>query len=135
MRNPAREPRRTESSGSACGTAANVRPRDPAAVPDEPSILHVRSLDLLRALLRTLARKDLVETAVYVALSLGAAFAGSVAALLLVPLVQPDHALPFGGALLGAHRSVGAQAAVFAAASGAFALLRGSAHGWSAAMA
>ena len=124
MRNPAREPRRTESSGSACGTAANVRPRDPAAVPDEPSILHVRSLDLLRALLRTLARKDLVETAVYVALSLGAAFAGSVAALLLVPLVQPDHALPFGGTLFGAHRSVGAQAAAFAAASGAFALLR-----------
>jgi ABC-type multidrug transport system, ATPase and permease components len=124
MRNPAREPRRTDSSGSACGSAAADRPRDPSAVPDEPLIPHVRSLDLLRALLRTLAHKDLTETAVYVALSLGAAFAGSVAALLLVPLVQPGHALPLGGALLGARRSVGAQAAIFAAASGAFALLR-----------
>lgn len=81
-------------------------------------------MDLLRALLHTLARKDLVETAVYVALSLGAAVAGSVAALLLVPLVQPGHALPFGGGLLDARRGVGAQAAIFAAASGAFALLR-----------
>ena len=87
-------------------------------------MMHVPSLDLLRALLRTLAHKDLVETAVYVVLSLGAAIAVSVAALLLVPLVQPGHALPFGGGLLDAHRSIGAQAATFAAASGAFALLR-----------
>ncbi|MEW9623364.1 ATP-binding cassette domain-containing protein [Rhodanobacter geophilus] len=93
-------------------------------MPDEPSMMQVRSLDLLRALLRSLARKDLAETAVYVALSLGAAFAGSVAALLLVPLVQPGHALPFGGGLFDAGRGAGAQAAAFAAASGAFALLR-----------
>ena len=124
MRNPTGERRRTESSGSTFGTAAADRPRDPAVVPDEPSIPHVRPPELLRALLRTLARKDLVETAAYVALSLGAAIAGSVAALLLVPLVQPGHALPFGGGLFDARRSVGAQAAIFAAASGAFALLR-----------
>ncbi|GAB3787898.1 ATP-binding cassette domain-containing protein [Dyella agri] len=85
---------------------------------------HVRSLDLLRALLRSLAHRDLLETAVYVVLSLGAAIAGSLAALLLVPLVQPGHVLPFGGGLLDARRSVGAQAASFAVASGAFALLR-----------
>ncbi|WP_426663754.1 ATP-binding cassette domain-containing protein [Rhodanobacter aciditrophus] len=86
--------------------------------------MHARSLELLRALLRTLARRDLAETAAYVALSLGAAVAGALAALLLVPLVQPGHALPFGDGLLGARRGVGAQAASFAAASGAFALLR-----------
>lgn len=124
MRNPAREQRRTESSGSAFGTAASVRPRDPAGMPDEPSMMHVPSLDLLRALLNTLTHRDLVETAVYVALSLGAAVAGSLAALLLVPLVQPGHALPFGDGLFDARRSVAAQAATFAAASGAFALLR-----------
>ncbi len=91
---------------------------------DEPSMMQVRSLDLLRALMHTLAHKDLVETAVYVVLSLGAAIAGSVAALLLVPLVQPGHTLPFGAGLLDARRSIGVQAATFAAASGAFALLR-----------
>ncbi|TAM22127.1 MAG: ABC transporter ATP-binding protein, partial [Rhodanobacter sp.] len=73
-------------------------------MPDEPSMMHVPSLDLLRALLNTLTHKDLVETAVYVALSLGAAIAGSVAALLLVPLVQPGHALPFGDGLFDARR-------------------------------
>jgi ABC-type multidrug transport system fused ATPase/permease subunit len=80
--------------------------------------------NLPRSLLRTLSGAERVETAAYVVLSLGAAFVGSLAALLLVPLVQPGHALPLGGALFDARRSVDAQAAIFAAAMISFALLR-----------
>lgn len=78
----------------------------------------------LRAFAGTLTRRDWVRVAAYVLASLAAAFAGSLAALLLVPLVQPSSTLPFGGALLGAPRSLEAHAAVFAAATGVFALLR-----------
>jgi ABC-type multidrug transport system fused ATPase/permease subunit len=80
--------------------------------------------NLPRSLLRTLSGGERMETAAYVVLSLGAAFVGSLAALLLVPLVQPGHALPLGGALFDARRSVDAQAAIFAAAMISFALLR-----------
>jgi ABC-type multidrug transport system fused ATPase/permease subunit len=80
--------------------------------------------DLLRSLARTLTGVELIETAAYVVLSLGAAFAGSLAAVLLVPLVQPGHTLPFGDVLFDAGRSVEMQAAIFAAAMVAFALLR-----------
>jgi len=90
----------------------------------EPSPVPERAQGLLRSLLHTLTGIELAETAAYVVLSLGAAFAGSFAAVLLVPLVQPGHALPFGGALLNAHRSVEMQAAIFAAAMSAFALIR-----------
>ena len=45
-----------------------------------------RPRDLLRSLARTLTGVERVETVAYVVLSLGAAFAGSLAALLLVPL-------------------------------------------------
>jgi ABC-type multidrug transport system fused ATPase/permease subunit len=83
-----------------------------------------RAHGLLRSLLRTLTGVELVETAAYVVLSLGAAFAGSLAAMLLVPLVQPGHTLPFGGALFNAGRSVEMQAVIFATAMSAFALVR-----------
>jgi ATP-binding cassette subfamily C protein len=88
--------------------------------PGTPSALH--------SLAGTLTRSDGTLAAGYVLASLVAAFAGSFAALLLVPLVQPSSTLPFGGALLGAPRSLEAHAALFAAATGVFALLR-----WSAA--
>jgi ABC-type multidrug transport system, ATPase and permease components len=83
-----------------------------------------RAHDLLRSLVRTLTGTELAETAAYVMLSLGAAFAGSLAAVLLVPLVQPGHTLPFGGALFDPARSVDMQAIIFAVAMVAFALLR-----------
>ena len=83
-----------------------------------------RALDLLRPLMRTLSRTELAQTLVYVALSLGTAFAGSLAAVLLVPLVQPGQTLPFGGGLFDTYRGVEMQAAIFAAAMGAFAVLR-----------
>ncbi len=90
----------------------------------EPTPASDRAHDLLRSLLRTLSVSELMETAVYVVLSLGAAFAGSLAAVLLVPLVQPGHTLPFGSVLFDARRSVEMQAVIFAAAMAAFALLR-----------
>ncbi|HEV7122091.1 MAG TPA: ABC transporter ATP-binding protein, partial [Rhodanobacter sp.] len=83
---------------------------------DDPTPASDRAHDLLRSLMRTLGISELMETAVYVVLSLGAAFAGSLAAVLLVPLVQPGHALPFGSVLFDAGRSVEMQAAIFAAA-------------------
>lgn len=89
-------------------------------MPDE----HGRPGDLLRSLVRTFTRRDVSETVAYVALSLGAACAGSLAAVLLVPLVQPGQALRFGGGLFDAHRGVEMQAVIFAAAMVLFALLR-----------
>ncbi|GAB2545697.1 ATP-binding cassette domain-containing protein [Rhodanobacter koreensis] len=93
-------------------------------MPGEPSPAPDRAHDLLRSLARTLTGVELAETAAYVVLSLGAAFVGSLAAVLLVPLVQPGHTLPFGSVLFDAGRSVDMQAAIFAAAMVAFALLR-----------
>ena len=90
----------------------------------EPSPAPDRAHDLVRSLVRTLTGVELAETAAYVVLSLGAAFAGSLAAVLLVPLVQPGHTLPFRGALFDAGRSVEMQALIFATAMAAFALLR-----------
>ncbi|TCV97802.1 ATP-binding cassette subfamily C protein [Luteibacter rhizovicinus] len=78
----------------------------------------------LRSLVRSLAGDDLIETAIYVALSLGSALAGSLAAVLLVPLVQPGQPLPFGGGLFDLHGRAGTQVMVFVIATVAFALLR-----------
>lgn len=77
----------------------------------------------LHALLRSLPAGDRLKTAVYVLLSLASAFAGSVAAVLLVPLVQPGHGLPFAN-LPGGGASVDTRAAVFALATIVFALIR-----------
>jgi ABC-type multidrug transport system fused ATPase/permease subunit len=83
-----------------------------------------RMRDLLRSLVGTLTRVERAETAVYVLLSLGSALAGGLATVFLVPLVQPGHVLPFGGGIFDAHRSVEMQAALFAAATASFAVLR-----------
>src|SRR5579859_934597 len=80
--------------------------------------------DLLRSLAHTLTRIDIAEMTAYVVLSLAAALAGSLAAVLLVPLVQPGHTLSFGGGLFDARGGVEIQATAFAAATAAFALLR-----------
>jgi ABC-type multidrug transport system fused ATPase/permease subunit len=84
----------------------------------------IRVPSLLRAIARSLTRADLAEMGAYVALSLGAALAGSLAAIFLVPLVQPGHAPLFGGGLLDVRGSVEMQAVSFAVATIAFALLR-----------
>jgi len=83
-----------------------------------------RATSLLRALARTLSTADIVETIAYVVLSVAVAFAGSLVAILLVPLVQPGHAVAFAGGLLDAHGDIDKQALIFAAATISFALLR-----------
>ena len=83
-----------------------------------------RTTSLLRSVASTLATVDIVETVAYVVLSLGVALAGSLAAVLLVPLVQPGHALAFGAGILDAHGNTDKQALLFAAATMSFALLR-----------
>jgi len=80
----------------------------------------------LRAMLETLPRDERPEIAAYVAVSLGSAIAGSIAALLLVPLVplvQPTHALALPAFLLPSPQGDG-PAIVFVIATAVFALLR-----------
>ncbi|MGN2246526.1 ATP-binding cassette domain-containing protein [Frateuria sp. GZRR35] len=72
-----------------------------------------------RAFALALGRRDAVQIASYVALSLGAALAGSLAAICLVPLVQPGSSPAFA-----AYTRVEMQAAAFAIATGSFALMR-----------
>ncbi|UJJ59473.1 ABC transporter ATP-binding protein [Rhodanobacter denitrificans] len=93
-------------------------------MPDEPSPAQGHTLDLLRSLARTLGGSDLAEIAAYVALSLAAALVGSLAAVLLVPLVQPGHALQLAGGMFDVGGGVEMRAAVFVAATAAFAVLR-----------
>jgi ABC-type multidrug transport system fused ATPase/permease subunit len=83
-----------------------------------------RATGLLRSIARTLTPVDIVETVAYVLLSLGVALAGSLVAILLVPLVQPGHAVKLAGGLFDAHGDVDKQALIFAAATISFALLR-----------
>ncbi|HEY8587631.1 MAG TPA: ABC transporter ATP-binding protein [Rhodanobacter sp.] len=71
-----------------------------------------------------LSRTDVAESALYAILSLAGALAGSLAAILLVPLIQPGHWLPFGNGLLAVAESVEMQATAFAVATASYALLR-----------
>jgi ATP-binding cassette subfamily C protein len=79
---------------------------------------------LLRLLVRTLNRLDVLEIIAYVVLSLASALAGNLAAIWLVPLVQPGRTLGFGGGMLDLHGGIEVQAAAFAGATAVFALLR-----------
>lgn len=83
-----------------------------------------RTCHLLRAFAGTLSLAERKRIGIYVALSLAGALAGSLAAISLVPLVQPGHALRFGGHAIAVPDSIGMQVAIFIAASGSFALLR-----------
>jgi ATP-binding cassette subfamily C protein len=94
-----------------------TRPADAGAAAE------ARQASPLRALLDTLPRSDRPKVAAYVGLSLGSALAGSVAALLLVPLVQPAHGLSLPRVLVPVAGG-DAPAVVFALATAAFALLR-----------
>ncbi len=89
-------------------------------MPEAPASVRM----LLRSFAHTLRANDLAQISAYVLLSLAGALAGSVAALLLVPLVQPDHPLSLGFYVLDVHASVEVKVAMFLAATGAFALLR-----------
>ncbi|HTV86723.1 MAG TPA: ABC transporter ATP-binding protein [Dyella sp.] len=79
---------------------------------------------VLRSFVPTLKSVGALGIAAYVLLSLSSALAGSLAALLLLPLVQPGHALPVGGGVLDMRGGTDVHAAIFAGASVVFALLR-----------
>ncbi|HUA80076.1 MAG TPA: ABC transporter transmembrane domain-containing protein, partial [Dyella sp.] len=79
---------------------------------------------MLQSLGRTLTSAELAKVAAYVALSVVGAFAGSLAAVCLVPLVQPGHVLVFGNGIVNAHSSVEKQIVVFSVIALAFALCR-----------
>ncbi len=122
-----RQPSALPAALTGMGTPAcssTVLDRNKASMSGPPSHAPDQAFGLLRSLARTLTGIDLAETAAYVMLSLSAALAGALAAVLLVPLVQPGHALPFGGGMLDGSASVEMQAAIFAAATASFALLR-----------
>ena len=78
----------------------------------------------LSAFLHTLTAASLAAMVVYVVLSLASALAGSVAAVLLVPLVQPGHPLVLGGRTFDVQGGIEAHVAIFVAVTVAFALLR-----------
>jgi len=78
----------------------------------------------VRALVRTLSATGLTAIAIYVALSLGVAFAGSLAAVFLVPVLAPGHALLFGHEMPDAASGIETQALTLATATAVFALLR-----------
>ncbi|MGH8144844.1 MAG: ATP-binding cassette domain-containing protein [Rhodanobacteraceae bacterium] len=78
----------------------------------------------LHPLARLIARADRLRTTVYILLSLGAALAGSMAAITLALLVQPDRAAAFDHGLLAFQPGVGFLAAGFGVATTIFALLR-----------
>ena len=76
------------------------------------------------SLRRILTRAQRLQMWVYVALSLGSALASSVAAILLVPLVQPGQADAWFGGLLRPRGGIDQQALWFGTATAVFALLR-----------
>ncbi|WP_425480215.1 ATP-binding cassette domain-containing protein [Dyella monticola] len=76
------------------------------------------------AFLQPMQGADLAEMAAYVAISLGGALVGSAAAVWLVPLVQPGHAVVLGGRTFDVHGSIDLHAAIFTALTAVFALLR-----------
>ncbi|MFC4764704.1 ATP-binding cassette domain-containing protein [Dyella koreensis] len=78
----------------------------------------------LRVMMRTLTRSDMAEIAIYVLLSLGAALAGGLAAVSLVPLIQPGLPPPLVGGLLDLRGGWVARALLFAGVTAVFTLLR-----------
>ncbi|KAB7777820.1 MULTISPECIES: ABC transporter ATP-binding protein [Xanthomonas] len=79
---------------------------------------------LLRAFVAVLGRGERLRIAGYVLLSLLGALAGALAAVALVPLVQPGHVLTLAGHALPLPTGFLAQTLLFVAASSGFALLR-----------
>ncbi|WP_420009833.1 ATP-binding cassette domain-containing protein [Xanthomonas sacchari] len=79
---------------------------------------------LLRVFIAVLGRGERLRIAWYVLLSLLGALAGALAAVALVPLVQPGHVLTLAGHALPLPNGFLAQTLLFVAASSGFALLR-----------
>ncbi|MES2403982.1 MAG: ABC transporter ATP-binding protein, partial [Pseudomonadota bacterium] len=69
-------------------------------------------------------RGDAIRAGTHVSLSLLAALTGSVAAIMLVPLIQSGHAPMFGGHALALPTNTGTLLSLFAAATTCHVLLR-----------
>lgn len=95
-----------------------------AATADPVSPPRHRRLDLLREFAPIFGRGDAARVVLHVLLSLGAALAGSIAAIVLVPLIQPGHAPLFGGRVLALPASRETLVSILFAAVGSYALLR-----------
>jgi len=76
-----------------------------------------RRFDLLREFAPVIGRADAIRAGAHVLLSLIAALMGSVAAIVLVPLIQSGRAPMFGGHVLALPASAGALMAIFVAAN------------------
>ncbi|MET3147934.1 UNVERIFIED_ORG: ABC-type multidrug transport system fused ATPase/permease subunit [Xanthomonas axonopodis] len=83
-----------------------------------------RMCAVLHQFASTLVPADMPAIALYVALSLAAALAGSVVAVCLLPLVQPGHSVQLAGYRLALPGGLAMQACVFIAVSLLFAVLR-----------
>lgn len=83
-----------------------------------------RRLQLLREFAPVIGRPDAARAGAHVLLSLIAALMGSVAAIVLVPLIQSGHAPMFGGHVLALPTNPGTLTLIFAAAAGSHVLLR-----------
>ncbi|WP_372390691.1 ATP-binding cassette domain-containing protein [Xanthomonas sp. NCPPB 3582] len=79
---------------------------------------------VLHRFVDTLVPADRPAVALYVALSLAAAFVGSLVAVCLLPLVQPGHSVQLAGYRLAVPGGLPVQAGVFVVVSVLFALLR-----------
>ncbi|MET4677015.1 MULTISPECIES: ABC transporter ATP-binding protein [unclassified Luteibacter] len=84
----------------------------------------VRSRGPLRSLVTSLSPGDRIALATYVALSLASALVGSLAALLLVPLIQPGQAAPLGAIGIAWRPPPDLQVLAFLAVTTSFAWLR-----------
>lgn len=90
----------------------------------QPARANDRAHDGCRLVWASLTRADVVGLGIYVALSLAAALMGGIAAVALVPLIQPDHTWPVAAHVPDLDGDMGRRIAVFAVAMGSFALLR-----------
>lgn len=89
-----------------------------------PARTNDKAHDSWRLVWASLTRADTVGLGIYVALSLAAALAGGIAAVALVPLIQPDHAWPVAARVPGMAGGMPMRITVFAVAMSSFALLR-----------
>jgi ATP-binding cassette subfamily C protein len=103
---------------------SNDARRAPAATSGPVALPRRRRLDLLREFVPVIGRADALRAIAHVMLSLIAALTGSVAAIVLVPLIQSGHAPMFGGHVLALPANTGVLASIFVASMGSYVLLR-----------
>src|SRR5690348_1853862 len=99
-------------------------PRASEAAQEPASRQRGRRLDLLRGLAPIVGRAGAVRIVAHVLLSLVAALMGSIADIVLVPLIQRGHAPVLGGHVLALPTSPGTLTLIFAGLIGGHVLLR-----------